>query len=109
MSRACATPTSTVFPGNHADLGDAPALGARDVELVAVQVHRVVVHAQVDHADAHALALLDDHAAWSRAPTLPLIVSQLNSIASVFGTVLLGSMRPLLEDEAEVFMARRGW
>ena len=35
-------------------------------------------------------------------PALPLIVSQLNSIANVFGTVLLGSSAHLLHSEVRV-------
>ena len=47
--RACATPTNTVLLGNQADSGT-PAFSAGDVELRAVDVHRVMIHAEVDHA-----------------------------------------------------------
>ena len=56
-----------------------------------MQVNRVVVHAQVDDADAHALARFTSIGVVA-GPALPLKVSQLYSIAMVFGTVLLGRM-----------------
>ena len=42
-------------------LRDAAAFGAGDVEGVAVQVHRVVIHAEVHEPDAHAAAERHDH------------------------------------------------
>ena len=46
--------------GPPGGFGDAAALGAGGVEGVAVDVHGVVVHAEVDEADADALALAHD-------------------------------------------------
>jgi len=42
-------------------LRDAASLRTSDVKLRAVNVHGVMVHAEVDHANSHSLAELDDH------------------------------------------------
>ena len=59
--RVVPTGTSTVVSGDARDAGTAPPSVADDLERVAVQVDRVVVHrAEVAEADAHALAGLGD-------------------------------------------------
>jgi hypothetical protein len=74
--------------------GHATAFGSRHHELLAMEVHRVVVHpSQVEEPDPDPLpALRFTMRGVVAGPAFPLIVSQLNSIAMVLGTVLLGRM-----------------
>jgi hypothetical protein len=69
ITRVLPTGTSTVVSGQLRRLGDVAAVGRRDLEGVAVQVDRVVVHrAEVAEADAHALARRPPAARWPGTP-----------------------------------------
>src|SRR5687768_18572857 len=54
------TDQDSVLSGETVD-GSAARLGSGHDKLVAMQMDRMVVHADVDEPDPHALALLDDH------------------------------------------------
>ena len=59
--RVVPTGTSTVVSGMRARRRDRAAVGRDDLERVAVEVDRVVIHrAEVPEADAHAVADLGD-------------------------------------------------
>ena len=95
---------------------DVAAVGRGDLEVVAVQVDRVVVHrAQVAEADAHAVAGLARPAARVPGNALPLNVSTLKSVISFgFGPGRARLRSPTREQQGEVAVdacpgGRRGW
>ena len=60
ISLACATPTSSVFPGMPRRLRNPAAFRSGDVERVTMNVNRMMIHAKVDQADADTIAKADD-------------------------------------------------
>ena len=93
IARICPTAMSVVTSGQRDAARRPAAVGAGHLELVAVQVDRMVGHRQVADADAHAVVL--PHRPSGRCPgnTRLLKVNRLkSSIVMIFGVALPGSM-----------------
>ena len=102
--------------GQRGALRNPAAVGAGDLELVAVQVDRMVGHRQVADADAHLVALRRTTSGSMPGKTRLLKVQRLkSSIVLTFGVVAAGLDVVGVEQEHEVAVDRgdrrvlRGW
>src|SRR5262245_38311259 len=76
---------------------DTPPLGSSYYKLMAVKVHRVVVHPQIDETKTNAFALPRQH--WSRRrPGLPINSQPVEFHSERVRHCVVGKNSPLLQD-----------
>jgi hypothetical protein len=82
------------------------SFGACHVELVTVQVHRMVVHPQIHDTNAYPLSMLHDQRGRRRAG-LPIHRQPVEFHGQRVGNGVVGEQRPFLQDDAEVAIDAR--
>jgi len=103
---ACATPTRTVFMDTSSIPAQRPPFRSSHHKLMAVQMNRVMIHSKIYDAQPHPATQLAISGVVSGAVT-PLNVSQLYSMAAVFGTEIPRQHRPLLQNQPVVVFCVR--
>ena len=92
--------------GQQRGRSDAAAFSAGDVELMTVNVHRVMIHPEVDQTNPHSLAELHD--AWRRGGTRLSVQRQPVELhRERVGDGVVREERPFLQDDAEVTIDAR--